>query len=121
MLPAYRVFRISKRGLPATLFHAWKATGRKELPLDQPLAAHIAPVTNPGGGRVFDSGWHVVLTPEAMGEYLKRFKPDQNLVACRVLVEGVRSKPGSKVLLADVMQIDSDHWRSACPEYAVAI
>lgn len=108
---AYRMFRISKNRNPSTLFHGWN--GRKELPLDIELTAKVAPVRNPGGGRLFDSGWHVVLTTEDMEKYAKKRFKCNDLVACRVLVSGIRNKPGSKILLANIMKIQSDDWHNA--------
>lgn len=114
MITAYRVFRISKNDLPATLFHGW--WGRRELPLDADLEAQVRPVTNPGKkgkGRVFQSGWHVVTNRAQLDKYLRRFKRTHDLVVCRVRVSGIREKPGSDVLLADTMVIHSSDWTRA--------
>ncbi len=118
MKVAYRVFRISNNARPATLFHAWKKTGRRELSLDEVLIAHKGKVANPGGGhrRIFTSGWHVVLSKEDMVKYLKRFKR-KDLVQCKVLVDGIRDKPGSKIKLADKMLIRRKDWLEACREW----
>jgi hypothetical protein len=111
--------------MPATLFHG--IAGSKSLSLDQLLVAENRMVTNPGGGQLFLSGWHVVDTVEALEGYLKRFKhPDQLItwrfitknpldssmgsVNCKVLVDRFRPKPGSKCLLADKMMIAKEDW-----------
>jgi hypothetical protein len=115
MITAYRVFRISREGRPQTLFHGW--WGSRTLLLDVDLEAQVRPVTNPGKkgkGRVFQSGWHVVTETEALWKYLRRFKRTDDLVVCRVRVDGVRQKPGSGVLLADTMVIHSYDWSKAC-------
>ena len=114
MIPAYRVFRTSRYGGPTTLFHGW--WGSRALPLDEELGAEKRLVTNPGksGGRRFTSGWHVVPERKDIAYYIRRFKHPEDLVVCKVYVGGVREKPGSRVLLADTMLIDSKDWRNAC-------
>jgi hypothetical protein len=108
MITAYRVFRKDKHGMPATLFHG--IAGSKSLSLDQLLVAENRMVTNPGGGQLFLSGWHVVDTVEALEGYLKRFKHPDQLITCKVLVDRFRPKPGSKCLLADKMMIAKEDW-----------
>lgn len=112
---AYRVFRRTKGSKPAVLFHG--INGKREVPLDTIITAKRRWVQNPGKkgvGRRFISGFHVVPTFEAMGPYLKRFKHPEELVVCRVWVDGFRDKPGSKVKLANSMFVFFSDWNLAC-------
>jgi hypothetical protein len=109
---AYRIFE-NRNNLPYTLFHA--INGTRTIPTDKWIQATIKAVTNPGGGRIFYSGFHVCKSKESVQEYLKRFKMNRDLIVCKVEVDKLRSKPGSrdKVFLANKMRVDSEDWNKA--------
>lgn len=108
---AWRLF--DRRGNdPCTLFHG--VNGSRVLPLNASIAAVKRMVTNPGkkgSGRQFMAGFHVCPTRQECVDYLKRFKRDR--IVCRVLVKGLRDKPGSKIKLADHMIIIGMDWHHA--------
>lgn len=107
---AYRIFEC-KDNKPHTLFHGYE--GSRSLPLNKWLKAINKPVTNPGGGKVFTSGFHVCLSCDDILSYIKRFTSNRKYVICKVKVKQTRPKPGSKVTLADKMYIDSTDWEKA--------
>lgn len=109
-----RAFRIieNKNGQPATLFHG--VNGSRILSMDTWLVADKKPVTNPGGGRGFISGFHCTEGLDYLLEYMKRFTADREIVACEISVRNVRTKPtNSKILLADEMLLSRENWEAA--------
>jgi hypothetical protein len=113
---AYRILRVKDKK-PHTLFHGFH--GSRCLPQGKLLRAVERPVRNPGkkNGREFTSGWHVLPTKGECVDYLTRFKNKKDLVVCRVLVAGLREKPGSVVTLTRYLKIDSLDWGTALQEY----
>jgi hypothetical protein len=112
MREAYRILE-NVNGRPHTLFHG--LAGRRALPLDIVLRADVKPVTNPGKkeGKVFQSGFHVLLSKEECLDYLTRFKANRDLRVVKVYVDATRQKPRSKVTLAEFMEIKSEDWQAA--------
>jgi hypothetical protein len=111
----WRLLRVSKDGLPQTLFHGW--LGSRTLPIGVWLDAETKYVTNPGGDKRFQyvSGWHVLPTKAEAEAYKTRFKDQDNLVVCEVEAMCLRDKERSRanVKLAYLMLIREEFWKEA--------
>jgi len=118
---AWKIFD-TKDGKPRTLYHGYKPTDNrgtqtgegstKNVLLGKWLVAEHKVVSDGSGGKLYNSGFHVLTDLVDCVKYLKRFKKLNTKAICRVRIDGIFRKPNSVegVYLVDNLRLDSWDW-----------
>lgn len=109
---AWRYFE-EKYGQPCTLFHGHNGT--RILPVDAWIDATVRLVRDGSHGRWYTSGFHVLRTFEEAVEFSKIFRKRENRYICRVNIDTLFVKRGSKAYLCHQMCISSEDWKNRIP------
>jgi hypothetical protein len=116
----YKLCRRSpKTGGVRALFHA-TAHGTREFPVGKWLMATDRTVQD-GRGTPYRSGFHMLPTPEACREYLKKFKDTSDIVIARCWTAGERwpkaHSPSPVTLCQQIYVLDFFEPEVACGVY----